>query len=97
MDLTDNDEDAQYNGSASPPTEDLVVDAAMRREIEGLIRALKEPYLQVSVLYFLEQRSVDEIAARLGRPPKTVHTQLYRANQILQQRLIKGGVTRGRV
>lgn len=97
VDLTDNDEDAQYNGSASPPTEDLVVDAAMRREIEELIRALKEPYLQVSVLYFLEQRSVDEIAARLGRPPKTVHTQLYRAKQILQQRLIKGGVTRGRV
>ncbi|MDD2993565.1 MAG: sigma factor-like helix-turn-helix DNA-binding protein, partial [Pygmaiobacter sp.] len=35
---------------------------------------------------------VEEIAKQLGRPPKTVHTQLYRAKQLLQKQLTpKGG------
>lgn len=70
--------------------EDITIarDAALR--IEGSIRALKEPYHQVAVLFFLEERSVDEIAKRLDRPPKTVHTQLYRAKNMLQKTW-KGG------
>ena len=48
------------------------------------IRALKEPYHKVSVMFFLEEKSVEEISNALGRPPKTVHTQLYRAKQMLR-------------
>ena len=63
-------------------------DSALR--IEHEIRALKEPYHMVSVLYFLEENSIDEIARRLERPPKTVHTQLYRAKQLLKNALERG-------
>ena len=38
-------------------------------------------------MYFLQERSVEEIARALRRPPKTVHTQLYRAKRLLQQQI----------
>lgn len=60
-------------------------------EIRDRILALREPYLQVSVRYLLEEQSVEEIALALGRPKKTVQTQLYRARQMLQQQLEEGG------
>ncbi len=59
--------------------------------IRSAVLALKEPYYQVSVLFFLEEKSVEEIAKQLSRPPKTVHTQLYRARQMLQKAIKEGG------
>ena len=38
----------------------------------------------------LEEKSVDEIASALRRPPKTVHTQIYRAKQLLQNAIERG-------
>ena len=52
-----------------------------------MVRSLKEPYLQVSVMYFLEERSVEEISRALRRPPKTVHTQLFRAKKMLREQI----------
>lgn len=56
-------------------------------KIKDKIFALKEPYLKVSTLYFLDEMSIEEIADRLERPKKTVHTQLARAKLILQKEL----------
>lgn len=78
---------------AAPPgtgPEDVAIDKDGALRIEAEIRALKEPYHKVSVLYFLEEKSIDEIARRLDRPPKTVHTQLYRAKQMLKTALERG-------
>ncbi len=68
-----------------PQPEDITVTADEAAAIRDMILNLKESYLKVSTLYFLHQRSVEEIAALLDRPPKTVHTQLYRAKTMLQQ------------
>ena len=68
------------------PAEDI----QRQKEYCAEIRALNEPYHMVSVLYFLEENSIDEIARRLERPPKTVHTQLYRAKQLLKNALERG-------
>ena len=46
--------------------------------IQERIRALPEPYHKVSILYFLEEKPVEDIATLLNRPKKTVQTQLYR-------------------
>lgn len=97
VDLTDDDEDDGYRQSASPPAEDLALDTVAQGEIAARIRTLREPYLKVSELYFLSEVPVEEIARRLGRPPKTVHTQLYRAKLILQKQLTEGGITHGTV
>ena len=79
------DEDAGLTEiSTAPQPEDITISSDEARAIANEIRALKEPYHQVSVLFFLEEKTVEEIAAVLGRPPKTVHTQLYRAKQLLR-------------
>ncbi len=70
--------------------DDVAVSKETVRQITATIGALKEPYHQVSVLFFIEEKSIDEIATQLDRPYKTVHTQLSRAKTILQQQL-KGG------
>ena len=74
--------------------EDITISRDTALRIEEEIRALKEPYHQVAVLFFLEEQTVEEIAVRLGRPPKTVHTQLYRARRMLQEKW-KGGAEDG--
>ncbi len=55
--------------------------------IRQTILDLKEPYHKVSVLFFLEEKTVEEISELLGRPRKTVQTQLYRARSMLQNQL----------
>lgn len=67
------------------------------QQLESEIRALKEPYHMVAILFFIEERSVDEISKSLSRPAKTVHTQLYRAKKILQEKIRKGGEIDGAV
>lgn len=75
-------------GTAAPPgPEDLAVTEDEAAAIRAMVRSLREPYLQVSVMYFLEERSVEEISRALRRPPKTVHTQLFRAKKMLQQQI----------
>ncbi len=56
-------------------------------EIRRRIETLREPYRQVCRLYFLEEKKPEEIALALGRPVKTVHTQIARARQILRSQL----------
>ncbi|MEG1501459.1 MAG: RNA polymerase sigma factor [Clostridiales bacterium] len=55
--------------------------------IKEKIYSLKEPYLQVCTLFFLQEKNVDEIAAILKRPKKTVQSQIYRGRKILQHSL----------
>ena len=56
----------------------------VRRHIGGLA----EPYRTVCALYFLHDWDAESIAAKLARPVKTVHTQLYRAKKALRQELV---------
>ena len=69
--------------------ERLYIDDECAGAIRQTILELKEPYHKVSVLFFLEEKSVDEIAQELGRPKKTVQTQLYRARSKLQKILME--------
>ena len=80
----------RYNGQEqfldhSP--DDIFLAQEEIQQVKAQIYALKEPYLQVSVLYFLQEKSTAEIAECLGRPIKTVKTQLYRAKNILKETL----------
>ena len=70
-----------------PQPEDIALTKEAVHAIKAEILALKEPYLKVATLYFLYEQTVDEIAKSLERPPKTVHTQIYRAKQMLRQTL----------
>ena len=76
-------------GPQSP--EQAAVDRDEAAAIADLVRGLRQPYGPVARMYFLEERTVDEIASALGRPVKTVHTQLYRARQMLQRQIQERG------
>ena len=56
-------------------------------EIAALVDQLKEPYRPVCRLCLLEERTPEEAARLLGRPVKTVQTQLYRGKRLLRQQL----------
>lgn len=85
----ENHEEADVVSSAPRP-EELVMENEGLEEIKGKIYSLKEPYLKVSTLYFLEERSFEEISETLKRPKKTVQTQVLRARGLLQKMLVKG-------
>lgn len=72
--------------------ERLFLEKESRESLISYVTKLDEPYAKVSRLYFLEQKSVDEISKLLNRPQKTVQTQLYRAKKILRQKIKEGGV-----
>ena len=73
--------------SPAPGPEELTVSDSEAQAIRELIDRLEEPYLRVCQMYFLQDRTVQEIAEALRRPPKTVRTQLYRARQLLRAKL----------
>ena len=57
------------------------------REITRQIDALRQPYRQICRLALLEEKSPQEIALLLGRPLKTVQTQLLRGKALLRRQL----------
>lgn len=69
--------------------DDIFLEKEEIRQVRDQIYQLKEPYLKVSVLYFLQEKSTAEIAELLDRPVKTVKTQLYRAKNMLKETLKK--------
>ena len=79
----------QPEGSAEQET---MTREGARLVMEAVLE-LEEPYHKVAKLYFLDERSIDEIAQILGRPRKTVETQVYRARQKLQKMLMERGIS----
>ena len=66
-------------------------DAYIQKETSAAIlqaiHNLKEPYQKAVSMYFLEEKSAEEIAEILGRPVKTVQTQIYRGKFLLREML----------
>ena len=79
--------DEQMTPGTSPPTESVALARCGAEEIATLIDRLKEPYRPVCRLCLLEERTPEETALALGRPVKTVQTQLYRGKRLLRQQL----------
>lgn len=80
-----NDEYDENIVSSETPPELIYIQNEKEKFIKDKIKSLKEPYLNVSVLYFIEERNIDEISKILNRPKKTVQTQISRAKLILQK------------
>ena len=79
--------DEEFPPGLSPPAEEIALSRASAGEIAALIDAMKEPYQPVCRLCLLEERTPEEAAAALGRPVKTIHTQLSRGKRLLRQEL----------
>ena len=75
----------------APPAEEAVLRRSELADIQRALRELKEPYRQVCQACLLEERSVEEAALALGRPVKTVYTQLSRGKKLLREALERSG------
>ena len=56
-------------------------------DIAALIREMRQPYQPVCQLCLLEEKTPEEAALLLGRPVKTIHTQLSRGKRLLREAL----------
>lgn len=79
-----------------PSSEELALGNSAAAEIAERIGALREPYRSVCRLHLLEEKTPEETALALGRPVKTVHTQIARGKQLLRRQL-KGEKPNGTV
>ena len=71
----------------SPAAETLALQRSGAAAIRAEIEALREPYGPVCRLCLLEERTPQEAALALGRPVKTIHTQLARGKELLRRQL----------
>ena len=77
--------DEELPPGLAPPAETEALCRFGEADIRAAIEALKEPYCPVCRLCLLEERSPEEAALALGRPVKTIHTQLARGKRLLRQ------------
>ncbi len=72
---------------------DELVNSVMNKEIlanlEEVVDNLPPPYREVARLYFVEDKSAKEIAFETGIPLKTVQTRIYRARDLVKQKIRK--------
>lgn len=76
--------DEEMPPGLSPPAEETALQRWEIQAVRAAIEALPEPYGAVCHLCLLEEQSAEEAALRLGRPVKTIYTQLNRGKKILR-------------
>ena len=71
--------------------EETVLRRSAAAEIRDLILHMRQPYQPVCRLCLLEEKTPEEAALALGRPVKTIHTQLSRGKRMLREALERSG------
>lgn len=79
--------DEELPPTLAPPAEELALRHSEADNIRQAIDALREPYRPVCRLCLLEEKTPEEAAIALGRPVKTIHTQLARGKLLLRRML----------
>lgn len=75
--------DEEMPPGLAPPAEEVALQRSGAADIQAAIEGLREPYGPVCRLCLLEEKSPEEAALALGRPVKTIHTQLSRGKRLL--------------
>ena len=71
----------------SAGAEEIALQNSAAADIAALIREMRQPYQPVCQLCLLEEKTPEEAALLLGRPVKTIHTQLSRGKRLLREAL----------
>lgn len=75
----------EVDDSAAP--ESVYLRKESEEQVKKLCESLKEPYGSVALAHFYEGRTAAEIAASTGTGLKTVQTHIYRAKNMLKNKL----------
>jgi RNA polymerase sigma-70 factor (ECF subfamily) len=81
-----------YHGedAVAPAIDTLIVEAEVMAEILRQVNNLPGRMQEVLRLYYLEQKSYEEISDIIGISPETVRSHRYRAIQLLRKTIIAG-------
>jgi RNA polymerase sigma factor (sigma-70 family) len=79
-------EDTEWLALITP--EQSLVEKERFTELLLIVNGLREPYRTVTKMFYLDERSCQEIAEQTGTPVKTIESQLYRARRLMRE---KGG------
>lgn len=80
--------DSQIMDAIKPVTDrDMFERAETLETMIAACQKLPPPYNRVATLHYVEDRSFEEISKILGKPVKTVQTQVYRARDKLRKML----------
>ena len=75
----------QMAGPETTPEENYVTQE-QKGAIAGLLLSLPEPYRSTMQMYYIDERSYQEISASAGVSVKTVESRLYRARKMLREK-----------
>ena len=77
------DDDDPMNFGAPPPGAESSLQASAEYDVAKLLEQLPEPYRRVVVLFYLEDRSCEEVGELLKMPTGTVKALLHRGRRKL--------------
>jgi RNA polymerase sigma factor (sigma-70 family) len=73
-----------FKNQSQPPAEQLLDKQEQSERVRAAIRALKPVHREVTVLYYLEQLDIDQVAQVLNLRRNTVEVRLHRARKQLE-------------
>lgn len=65
--------------------ENICLEEEVRRTLLARCKSLKPPYDEIAKAYYYDELDVTQIAQMRGTKVKTVHTQIYRAREMLRK------------
>jgi RNA polymerase sigma factor, sigma-70 family len=84
------DEEFEQLSDNSQSVEDKVIRSDEEKKLLKLVDGLPEKMRVVIVMYYMEEMSVDDIAAALGIPAGTVKSRMNKARNILKEKMDYG-------
>lgn len=78
---------SEHEAQNSVVPETIILEKESEQAIYTLCKSLKEPYGSIAVMRFCEGKSAKEISACTGEGLKTVQTHIYRAKEMLKNKL----------
>lgn len=69
--------------------EDLLLQTEKSKIVQNTIYTLKEPYKTLIYEYYINEKSLDELAIKMNTSKGTIKTQLYRGKEILKKKFEK--------
>lgn len=70
--------------SREPTPEEYFLDMEVKEKMYILCEELRQPYGQIAKEHFCNGISVKELSQAMGKPTKTIQTQIYRAKAMLK-------------
>lgn len=81
------EEGLEYLSDCSPTSEERILEEERDRMVWDAVGTLPEKLKTVTLLYYMEELSISQIAEAAGVPEGTVKSRLYQARKILEKKL----------